>query len=225
MLSLMPYIVARRGDRVTLMFRRLLFRFQDTYVFRVEEKGQDRVAHYFEGEKSNITIEYRAEGEGTVIAEAEYQGPRKWVVSKYLRKMAESLIEDTALVVEKRRAYAEAEGDYSQKLASLSWTSRLLLKSLLVRNEITIIPKGGLMSYIEGLIAEKVIQKYPVVYVSGSGDSGSFRLLFVNGRLAGVYAAVGGKEYLGEEKVLNQVEGVTRIKVYATLSKPEEVLR
>ncbi len=60
--------------------------------------------------------------------------------------------------------------------------------------------------------------------MSGNAENGSFRLIFVNGELKGVYVIVDGKEFVGEKKALNMIEGIARVKVYASLGKPEEVL-
>lgn len=135
------------------------------------------------------------------------------------------MINDAIKIADRVSKLKIGKGDYSDLLASISWVSKLLMKSVLLRSELTMISKGGLLDSIERLVAEKILQRYPVVYVSGYGDNGTFRILFVGGEIRGVYASVGGKEYVGDERILNEFEGVTRVKVYGSLVKPEEVLQ
>ncbi len=218
-----PYLVGVRGEKLVLMFRRLVIGFSDEYSLLVEGSvSEKRAAHLYQGSKSTIKIEYRGMN-GVVRAFGEYRGPRAWIVSRKLRGIAESLLNDAEKAARERRIGGGLE-DFSGKLSSLSWVSKLVMKSILVKNEITIIPRGGLPSYIEGLITEKILQRYPVVYVSGSAENGSFRLLFVDGEPRGVYAVVEGREYIGDDSVLNRLEGATRVKVYALLAKQVEVL-
>ncbi len=144
------------------------------------------------------------------------------MAGKRVADLAYSLL--TAALKAARERRGPAVGDLSSRLATVSWTSRLLMKSMMLCNELVMIPKGGLTGYIENLVSSKILQRYTVMYVSGNSENGSFRLLFVNGGLKGVYAVVDGKEHVGDEKALNMVEGTTRVKVYASLGKPEEVL-
>ncbi len=218
-LSYMPFIVGITGNRVKLLFTRFLVaKYSDEYELSITSSA-GVVAHSFTGKQSRFTIEYRVEGE-QLTARGGYQGPRKWLVSGKLRDIAKSLVEAALREAEKtgeERGRVGGAEDFSENLKSLSWTSKLIMKSMLLRNEATIITKGGLVDYIERLIGEGIVKKYCVVYVSGSSENGSFRLLFVNGELKGVYAIVDGKEYIGDDKALNMLQGVTRVKVYGSL--------
>ncbi len=220
----MPFVVGRKEGKLVLSFRRMLVRFRDAYSLIVEgNPSEKRALHILAGEQSRIRIEYQG-ANGSIRAFGEYSGPRAWVVNRKLPEIASSLIRDADRAAEKARI-GLGTGDYSEKLASLNWVTKLVMKSMLLRNEITMIPRGGLLDYIETLVAEKIPQRYPVVYVSGTSSNGSFRLLFVEGVLRGVYAVVEGKEYVGEEQALNRLEGATRVKVYGALAKPQEVLQ
>ena len=208
-----------------LDFSRLLFSFEDTYTPQVEyDTGRRIVRYVLEGRRSKLVLEFKSNG-AKVLGEVSYDGPRGWIVGKYLGKMLESLVEDAVRIADRIAKLRADKGDYSDLLASISWVSKLLMKSVLLRSELTMIRKGGLLGYVERLVEEKILQEYPVVYVSGYGDSGTFRILFVGGEVRGVYANIGGKEYVGDERVLNEFEGVTRVKVYGLLVKPEEVLQ
>ena len=221
----LPFVVGRDGNRVKLRFSRLLFSFEDTYTPHVEYDASRKFVRYvLEGRRSRLVLEFKSNGV-RVVGEAFYNGPRGWVVGKYLGKILENLVEDAVRIADRIAKFKTSKGDYSDLLASISWVSKLLMKSVLLRSELTMIRKGGFLGYIERLVEEKILQKYPIVYVSGYGDSGTFRILFVGGEVRGVYVNIGGKEYVGDEKVLNEFEGITRVKVYGLLVKPEEVLR
>ncbi len=224
-ISSLPYVIGREKEKIVLGFSRLLFRFRDNYSVEVEGgSGQNYVEIRLTGERSLIVFKYRWEDDKFVI-EAIYQGPRSWIVVPKLNVMALALLDKAEKNAEKVFIRdIEAVGDYSRLLSSISWTSRLIMKSMLLKNELISVPKGGLMSYVEGLISSGIIQRYPIVYVSGSGDKGSFRLLFINGKLSGIYAVIDGKEYIGNDRALNAYEGISRVRVYATRFKPEEVM-
>jgi len=221
----LPFVVGREGDKVKLRFSRLLFSFEDTYTPQVEYDVNKRsVSYVLEGKQSRLVLVFRS-NDTRIIGEASYSGPRGWIVGKHLDKILESLINDAIKIADRVSRLKIGKGDYSDLLASISWVSKLLMKSVLLRSELTMISKGGLLDSIERLVAEKILQRYPVVYVSGYGDNGTFRILFVGGEIRGVYANVGGREYVGDERILNEFEGVTRVKVYGSLVKPEEVLQ
>ncbi|HIP85166.1 MAG TPA: hypothetical protein EYH17_00810 [Pyrodictium sp.] len=221
----LPFVVGREGGKVKLRFSRLLFSFEDVYAPRVEcDNGRRFVRYVLEGRRSRLVLEFKSNGT-KILGEGFYDGPRGWVVGKHLGRILESLVNDAARIADKVAKLKIDKSDYSDLLASISWVSKLLMKSVLLRSELTMIRKGGLLDYVERLVVEKILQKYPMVYVSGYGDSGTFRILFVGGEVRGVYANIGGKEYVGDERILNEFEGVTRVKVYGLLVKPEEVLR
>lgn len=227
-LSSMPYVVGRSGDAVVLEFRRLrVFRFRDRYVVSVE-RGDGRVEIMLRGARSVIRLIYSAGG-GGLEAVAVYDGPRRWVVSRYVVEIARGLAEEAARrAVAVRRAealrapVAGGASDYSEKLARISWITRLVMKSVLVKNEIKVLGKGTLHGYIEELVsAEKIFEKYPAVYISGDSEEAKFRLLFIGGELRGVYAVIGDKEYYGDDKPLNEVKGLVKLRVYGVLRVPD----
>ena len=222
LVSSLPYVVGLRRGRVRLLFRRLLVRFQDDYKL-ASEKSDGSVRLVFEGERSRIVLEYRVE-DGRIVAYGEYRGPRGWVVWPRLRELAEAALEEA-----RRQAARGAGGpslageDYSGLLADLSWVTRLLSKSMLVKTMDVILQRGGFHEFVEELHESGVLREYRVVYVSGTG-LGSFRLLFVNGELAGVYVALGGEEFVGDPRALNRLEGLYRVKVYGSLAPLERVV-
>ncbi len=62
------------------------------------------------------------------------------------------------------------------------------------------INRGNSLGIITDLI-EEYLGKYKAIYVSGTSSQSSFRLLFINGDLKGVYVNLNGEEHFGEFKV------------------------
>jgi len=211
----MPYVTGVEGDRVKLRFRRMLFfSFEDVYsVATGFEEGTARC--FFRGSASEFTMEF-APVKRFVRATVLYRGPRGWVVASCLERAARDLIKSAIEDASKATSGVLGVEDYSQRLALVSWVSSLLMRSVLVKSELTVVPRGGLVDIVEKLVSEGVMDRYRVVYVSGTSERGSFRLLFVDGKLVGIYANLGGKEFVGDERVLNEFEGFTRVKVYGS---------
>jgi len=209
-----PYVVGVENGLVRMRFRRaLLFSFEDRYSVATGRDGS--VARCsFNGSRSRFVAVFEPR-ERAIDVSISYEGPRRWVVVPCLARLGRELV--MAAVEESRsRASTGAVGDYSERLALISWVSSLLMRSMLLKTEIVVVPRGGLAEVVEKLASEGLFAKYRVLYVSGSSDRGTFRLLFIDGKLAGVYATVGGKEVVGDERALNEFEGFTKIKVYGS---------
>ena len=205
-----------------MLFRRFLLRFQDDYEIDVDEDDYG-VYVLFNGSKSNIKIYYKLSGKNILIY-ADYNGPRRWIVWPRIKDIAVSTVREAIRLSENRHAGGRsAERDYSSILADLSVITRLLSKSMLVKSMEVGIQRGGFHGFIEELHETGVLRDYRVVYVSGAGV-GTFRLLFVDGDLAGVYINISGKEIVGDPKALNMLEGLYRVKIYGSLSPLEKVM-
>ncbi len=222
-ISSLPCVVARFSNKILLRFSRLfLFRVDDVYSLDIEQIDKGTVIKLF-GEKSTVTLIFRLLENDKIEYVGEYNGPKQWVVVPCLEDIGRSVIKDVAEEARRRsveRSHTAAGADYSALLAKVSWVSKLLLRSVLIKSEIVAINKGNLISYIEDLASEGVLSKYKTVYVSGTSDIGSFRMLFISGELVGVYSLIRGKEYVGDDKVLNEFEGFTRIRVYGSNVEP-----
>jgi nitrogenase molybdenum-iron protein alpha/beta subunit len=105
--------------------------------------------------------------------------------------------------------------DFSQQLNKISFISKLLLKSKLINSKEVVINRGNSLDIITDLI-EEYLGKYKAIYVSGTSSQSSFRLLFIDGDLKGVYVNLNGEEHFGE-KSLNSLEGEFKVNVYVIL--------
>ncbi len=217
-----PFVVGLSGKRIRLLFRRLLFRFQDDYEINSEQLEEDEVKLIFKGEKSTIIILFKIYPR-LIQVFADYSGPRKWVVWPRVKDLALSIasfaVEHAGHVEQKEE---EVKEDYSKMLADLSWITRLLMKSMLVKTMDVVIRRGEFNKFIEDLHNLGVFKNYKMIYVSGSGN-GSFRLLFINGELVGVYSIVEGDEILGDTTKLNKLEGYYKVKIYGSITPTLEV--
>ena len=225
--SSMPFTVGLSGGRLRIMFRRLLFRFTDDYELHVSRE-QDGVRVELAGRRSRITITYRAGG-SSVEYTIEYRGPRSWIARRGAERLARELLAAAKREASRRAASRERRAgggaDYSEALSSISWTTRLIMKSILVKSDVVNLAPGGLHHYLEGLLSSGEVSRYRVVYVSGTGESGSFKALFIDGELRGVYVNASGEEASGDEKALSRLQGFFNVRVYGSMLSPEEVAR
>jgi hypothetical protein len=95
-----------------------------------------------------------------------------------------------------------------------SQISKIIMKSKLANTEVISIKEEELISFFESVISQN--SKYPVIYVSGTGNA-TFRVLFINGELKGVYVMVNENEYFDEES-LNKLSGEFKVDIYVALS-------
>ncbi|BCU67644.1 hypothetical protein HS7_10810 [Sulfolobales archaeon HS-7] len=228
LLSYFPYQVEKGRNTLTLQFSRfLVLSFKDTFEISFSKQSSLMFGYTLKSLKSRnnkfqIFISVRDNKNSTILVHMaiEYGGEKEWIVKKYLPDIAESLLEGINKEV-KRVSEIEAESnekefDYSKQLNKLSFVSKLLLKSRLVKSEGISIPKGQMLDTVLGSIGE-VLSKYRTIYVSASATSASFRLLFINGELKGVYVNDNGKEYFNDENALSSLSGEFKVNVYVLL--------
>ncbi|BCU69299.1 hypothetical protein [Stygiolobus caldivivus] len=228
LLSYFPYQVERGRNTITLQFSRfLLLSFKDTFEVSFSQQSSLMFGYTLKSltgrnNRFQIFINVRDNKNSTSLVHVaiEYSGEKEWIVKKYLSDIAESLLEGISREV-KRVSEIEAksnekEFDYSKQLNKLSFVSKLLLKSRLVKSEGISIPKGQMLDTVLGSIGE-VLSKYKTIYVSASATSASFRLLFINGELKGVYVNDNGKEYFSDENALSSLSGEFKLNVYVLL--------
>ncbi len=220
--SIIPWVVGLKGSKITIMFKRLLFKFTDDYSISTS-KTPEGIVILFKGDKSQIKILYRRLP-GKIQVFGSYEGPRRWIVWNKVKELAMSII-DFAVKNAPKKVEVEtrtSSADKSELLKDLGAISKLLMKSMLLKSQ-EIIVTNGLHDIIEELHRTNVMKEYRVVYVSGSGN-GTFRLLFIDGELSGVYAKFEGDDYVGDPLVLDRIEGLFRIKIYGAISPPAEVI-
>ena len=224
-LSYIPYQVERGRNEITLRFSRfLLFSFKDK--FRIEGKINTKgmSAYTLESEKKNkfeIFITIKEERDQNLVGIAvKYSGEKEWIVDKYLREIGESILNGIKEEIGKV-ATVQTTANFSEGLGKLSFITKLLMKSRLAKTDEIEIKKGQFISIISDLIQQFL--RYQLIYVSGSSENESFRILFVGGDVRGVYVNMNGEESFNE-KSLNEIEGHFKVNIYVSL-EPEAILR
>ncbi|MEB3851476.1 MAG: hypothetical protein LRS49_02690, partial [Desulfurococcales archaeon] len=220
--SNLPGVTAVEPGRVRVEYRRFgLPVFRDWYTVEVREASDQRaVIIELAGEKSRARMLFTS-GIGGLEVKADYRGPRGFLVAGALRKAARALAKVALREAARLARAAEAaasRGDLSRALADLSWTSSLLARSVLLDTRLASAAEGVLSTIAEEALADTgALTDYPMVYVSGKAENGSFRLIFSKGRLAGAYLVVDGREYYGSLDALKRLRGITTIRVYGVL--------
>lgn len=226
-----PGTVGLRGDTVTIMFRRLFIRFQDNYRLEVStSQSGNEITIVFRGERSRITISYRVSGDAMEVY-TDYEGPRRLIVRGQVKTIAMSILRHAFTELSRRREEPEQVpggrgADYSTLLKDPPRLMKMLMKSMLVYSR-EIRAVNGIHDVIEHLRSQGIFNKYDHVYVTGSTSDGrvSFRLLFINGSLAGVYANVNGEEKHGDPWIISEAPGIYNVKVYSVMPQGLEVLK
>jgi hypothetical protein len=108
----------------------------------------------------------------------------------------------------------------SSKLSSLSFVAKLVSTSKLIYSDKLDIGKIDITPFTEDILHK--FSQYPIIYISGFNEENTFRLLFVNGELKGVYIKISDKEFYSEEQLL-KLKGLFHVSVYANLLKTSMV--
>jgi|GEM_PF-689878 len=235
MLSYFPYQVERGkktvkdslGEHVkptiTLRFKRFgLFTFKDVFIVDVRVQTQYMITYILKSERGNLfeilfTLkENRVTSKTLVHIAIKYDGEKEWIVKKFLADIGKALLDgikkEAGKVIETK---ISINNDFSQQLNKISFISKLLLKSKLINSKKVVINRGNSLGIITDLI-EEYLGKYKAIYVSGTSSQSSFRLLFIDGDLKGVYVNLNGEEHF-DEKSLNSLEGEFKVNVYVVL--------
>jgi len=221
-LSYIPYQVERGRNEITLRFSRfLLFSLKDKFEIEGILSTSESVIYKLGSERKNkLEISITIKEENIVNVEVKYDGEKEWIVNKYLKEIGESIL--NGIKEEAKKATpVQTTSDFSENLGKLSFITKLLMKSRLVKAEEVEIRKGQLISIITDLIQQFL--RYNLIFVSGSSNSGSFRILFVNGDVRGVYINMGGEKQVNEE-TLDEIEGHFKVNIYVSL-EPEAILK
>lgn len=224
-LSIIPYQVERGKNFITLRFRRFgLFSFKKQFEIKGITTTKGMIAYSFKsknGDSLEFYITNRLERDHFVLNLAiQYSGEKEWIVGKYLKDIAES-IERSIKEESERIKELAVSSNLSENLGKLSFVTKLLIKSRIVKSEEINITKDKAVEELTKLIQDYL--KYKVIYVSGTSHNSSFRVLFVNGNINGVYVNIYGNENYDEQS-LNELEGHFKVNVYVSLV-PEEILK
>jgi hypothetical protein len=239
-LSFFPYQVARGKANVTttsgttytvptitLRFKRfLLFTFQDTFKVYLKELSKSVYIYSLVSDSGNsleilfVLAEEKVKGGVKLEVGAVYNGQKAWIVEKFLgevnRVLAERIGEEMERRARELKSQTQSVVAGKVDLSKLSVISKIVLKSKLAEQIELSIQPGRALDVMEELVG-KYAGKYKGVYISGVSESASFRLLYLNGELAGVYVNSGGQT-TSDEAALNELSGTFRINVYVSLT-------
>ncbi|MGC9105976.1 MAG: hypothetical protein ACP5HQ_06105 [Thermoprotei archaeon] len=238
-LSYFPYQVARGsilvespdGARqfvptITIRIRRfLIFSFQDTFKVHVRKLNEQAYVYTLTSDLGN-TIEVfigvaheRGSGGPEIKVSAVYNGQKAWVIEKFIDELVR--IQPERLKEAAKRASAPAVPATPPQagkidLSRTAIVSRIIMKSRLVEQAEASIRPGQALDVIKELVW-KYSNKYKGIYVSGVSENTIFRLLFLNGELAGVYVNYGG-QFTSDLRALKGLSGTFRVNVYVSLT-------
>ncbi len=215
----LPYVVGVTEKQVTLRFNRMkLFTYKDIFSIDVGLLGKDFIEYKLDSKTSQLGIMFsfrQNTKECNTEVMVKYKGEKEWIVSKALPEIASEIIKVMKEQVRPQTPPISSGIDLGNlDLGRISDVSKILLKSKLEKTEIIDV-ESNLAVFLEDLY--KDLEKYPIVYISGTGESISFRILMVNGEFKSVYYNDGVRESR-DETTLNGVRGKFKINVYVNLS-------
>ena len=212
-IAVIPGVVSIQDNRVRLKYKRLFLSHDSTYTVSVAAHCNRIVEYKLVDDKGNtLKIIFTLSDNNELTISSSYSGEREWVVGKALDLIVNQIGEGLKREAERRNV--ALNGDYSQFLSKLSILTKLIMKSKMVKSEVVTLKEGELIDYLNEILAE--FQRYPVIYVSGTGEF-AFRILLINGEVRGVYILKEGREYR-EEEILNMLGGNFKIHVYVSLN-------
>ncbi|TRM97381.1 hypothetical protein DMP16_02890 [Sulfolobus sp. B1] len=225
LISILPNVVSVENNTyVKFRFSRfLLFSFESKFSIKPGYFGDKIIEYKLVDQKGNtFKILFTVENDDKVRISIAYSGEKEWIVGNALHNILSELRQGIEKEISRYEVQPQLE-DYSHKLAKMSYLTKLIIKSKLIDTEEVTVTQGGLVDYLQQIVAQYA--QYPVIYVSGTGSS-TFRVLLINGELKGVYILDNNKEYFGEEEVLNKLVGEFKLNIYVMISpKALEVLQ
>lgn len=146
------------------------------------------------GEEPELRVSY--EGEDT-----------SGKIGKFLDEFFESIKGNLLSDFSKRK---EIQVNLSKELMKASFLGKIVTTSKPILEEEKEL--NDVLEYVESLLER--FHNYPMLYIRGISSDSSFRLLFINGELKGVYIKI-GKEDSVNELDLVKLSGKYQIRVYA----------
>ncbi|AWR97684.1 hypothetical protein DFR86_09085 [Acidianus sulfidivorans JP7] len=219
-ISIIPNVVKIQGNVIELRFTRLfLFSFDSYFNIQLSIIGNGLIEYKLTDKKDNeLKIFLTADQKKYIKIGITYSGEKEWVISKGLKKILDEIIlgiqNEMNKFNEVNTQTLSENNNYSVELSKISYISKLIIKTKLAKSEEVTLNQGEVLDYVEGIISG--YSNYPIIYISGSGSS-TFRLLFINGELKGVYILQNGKASF-EEDGLNYLSGDFKIHVYVGIS-------
>ena len=213
-----PNLVGFSENKIKLRIRKFFF-LNRTLEYEITSfTGVDYIEYKFENEDSSITLFITFnKNKKNILLSLSYSGKFERQMSKVLEEMIRNL---KRKYLEQRTVNKKGE-TISFKLSSLSFVAKLVSTSKLIYADKLDTGKIDITPFIEGILHK--FSQYPIIYISGFNEESTFRLLFVNGELKGIYVKTSDKEFYSEEG-LSKLQGLFHVSVYANLLKTNVVI-
>jgi len=138
--SYIPYQIGRERDGIVIKLSRFyMFTFKDKFKLEQGMSTKELITYKLKSDKGNsIEIIFTLRGDGRnntkLNVAVKYEGEKEWIVGKYLKEIVESIIKSLKNELEKRYEL-ETKESFSKQLGKLSFISKSLMKSRLVKSE------------------------------------------------------------------------------------------
>jgi len=212
-----PNLVGFSENKIKLRVKNFFFLNKALEYEITSFAGGGYIEHKLKNEDSFATLLITFNKNRKIISlSLSYSGKFERQMSKILEEMMKNL----------KRKYLEQktvnkkDETISSKLSSLSFVAKLVSTSKLIYSDKLDTGKIDITPFIEDILHK--FSQYPIIYISGFNEENTFRLLFVNGELKGVYIKISDKEFYSEEELL-KLKGLFHVSVYANLLKTSMV--
>jgi hypothetical protein len=212
-----PNLVGFSENKIKLRVKNFFF-LNKTLEYEITSFiGGGYIEHKFKNEDSFATLLITFNKNRKIISlSLSYSGKFERQMSKILEEMMKNL---KRKYLEQKTVNKKGE-TISSKLSSLSFVAKLVSTSKLIYSDKLDSGKIDITPFIEDILHK--FSQYPIIYISGFNEENTFRLLFVNGELKGVYIKISDKEFYSEEELL-KLKGLFHVSVYANLLKTSMV--
>ncbi|AEE94334.1 conserved hypothetical protein [Acidianus hospitalis W1] len=213
-----PNLVGFSENKIKLRVKNFFF-LNKTLEYEITSfVGGGYIEHKFKNEDSFATLLITFNKNRKIISlSLSYSGKFERQMSKILEEMMKNL---KRKYLEQKTVNKKGE-TISSKLSSLSFVAKLVSTSKLIYSDKLDSGKIDITPFIEDILHK--FSQYPIIYISGFNEENTFRLLFVNGELKGVYIKISDKEFYSEEELL-KLKGLFHVSVYANLLKSSMVI-
>ncbi|BDC17117.1 hypothetical protein [Acidianus sp. HS-5] len=219
LIDCIPSLVGFSENTIKVRVKSLLF-FSKILEYEITSlAGGGYVEHKFKNDFSfaNLLITFN-KSKKCITLSISYSGKFEKQMGKLLEETLRNLKKK---YLEQKTVSPTRNNTLSSRLSSLSFVAKLVSTSKLIYTGTLDTGKIDITPFVEDLLHK--FAQYPVIYISGFNEESTFRLLFANGELKGVYIKTSDKESFTEQELL-KLKGTFHVSVYANLLKTSMVI-